>query len=257
MSNNPTMNTERAVNTEHAGTTAQRIERKYPLPDEQLPQVIEAVNDVLPVYRYNGSTDWSSLRTTYLDTREHQCFKEHLQLLPVRKKIRIRQYGHSGKYEPLCWIELKIKDRNMRLKRRFRCTPEHAARLLQGEDIGRDIRAINTEQACSIYPVIHGMIQELGLRPVIRVDYDRLSFQNPEDPDVRVTVDREIQFRAATGNLSGQLNGMVLELKYNGQRPSWMSALRTQLEISRRRQYSKFARSMKKLDKLRQLEGHL
>jgi SPX domain protein involved in polyphosphate accumulation len=249
------MSGSQTMKTETIGTTAQRIERKYPVPDEQLPQVLETMSGLLPVYRFSGSNDWSSLRTTYLDTHDRQCFREYLLALPLRKKIRIRQYGHNGVHESLCWIELKIKDRNLSMKRRFRCTPEQAAQLLQGQDIERDVHAINTEEASRVYPIIRGMIQELNLRPAVRVDYERISFQSADAPGARVTVDREIRFRAATGHMAGQLNGMILEVKYNGLRPLWMPTLQRQLEISQRKRYSKFARSMKKLEKLRECEG--
>ena len=64
-----------------ASTTSQRVERKYPLPDAMLDTAVTALCSVLPIYRYAGSHDWTSIRTTYLDTDDLQCYEDYLQNL--------------------------------------------------------------------------------------------------------------------------------------------------------------------------------
>ncbi len=237
------------------GTTARRIERKYPLSEERLAEVIDAVGNLLPIYRHDGGGDWSSLRTVYLDTADRRCFREYLEALPVRKKIRIRRYGREGQFEQVCWVELKVKDRSVSRKRRFRVMPNHMAALLRGETIDDHVRDLNDEPGFSIYRTIRGLIRDQDLRPAVRVDYERMSFQDPENADVRMTIDRALRFRSSACGLAGELSGMVLELKYNGECPLWMPSLQRQLEIQRRKRFSKFARSMLRLEELREIKG--
>jgi hypothetical protein len=76
----------------------------------------------------------------------------------------------------------------------------------------------------------------------------------PEDPDLRVTLDRQVQFRSVGGLQDGLLEGMIVEIKHNGTRPQWWRPLRKRLGLERALRFSKFARSMKQLNRLLERE---
>ncbi|MCP4589387.1 MAG: polyphosphate polymerase domain-containing protein [bacterium] len=239
-----------------AGTTSQRVERKYLLSEDQLQDGIEQAGAILPIYRYAGVRDWYSLRTTYLDTDDLQVFQEYLRDCPVRRKIRIRQYVVHGQIDGHSWVELKEKRRNLHLKQRFRCSARAVALLLRGEDIQNDLRAWNTNNVRPVYHLIRSMILDQRLTPVVHVDYERIAFQYEQNLSMRITLDRNVRFRASNnGDQPRKLSGLVLELKHTDARPECMRALPRLLGASRRRRFSKFGRAMRELDPSPESDG--
>lgn len=238
-----------------ANTTSQRFERKYPLCVAVLDGATNEVRSILPVHHYAGPHDWSSIRTTYLDTLDSQCFQEYLQDLPVRRKVRIRQYGANGKIEDLCWFELKLKHESLSLKRRFCCKREDVQPFLQGKDIGERIGPEQDPKVQHAYRLVRSTVLDLHLLPVVRIDYDRIAFQHATDPTLRMTLDRNLRFCSASREYQGRLEGLVLEIKHAGDRPAWVKELQDKLGLKRMYRYSKFGRCMKRLEKLKAAEG--
>lgn len=234
------------------GTTSQRVERKYPLCVIVKEEAINALRAIRPVYRYDSSGDWSSIRTTYLDTLNFQCYQEYLQDLPIRRKVRIRQYGVNGRFGDTCWFEMKLKNERVSMKRRFQCSLEDAARMLKGENILDRIGPAGGPDLRRAYHLIFGAITEQELVPVVRVDYERISFQDPADPNLRLTLDRQLRFCSASREHRGRLEGLVLEIKYTGDQPAWLPILEQRISMKRIIRYSKFGRAMKRLAKLRE-----
>jgi SPX domain protein involved in polyphosphate accumulation len=231
------------------GTTNRRVEVKYPLAEDRQDAAISAMMDVLPIYRYTGTHDWSHIRTLYLDTPDLQCYDEYLKALPIRRKIRIRQYGVGREFEDKCWVEIKVKNYRLSLKRRFCCLLEDVEDLISGKDILSRARPFNDEDIKPTYDVIRAMIAERGLLPAVRVDYERLSFQQPDDPRIRMTLDRNVRYRSARNDHAGRLPGLIVEVKHNGVRPNWLPGLRMNLGLKRVKRFSKFARSLRALHK--------
>jgi SPX domain protein involved in polyphosphate accumulation len=235
-------------------TTSQRIERKYPLPDGMLDLAVARLSEILPVHRYAGSHDWSSIRTTYLDTPDFSAYQEYLVRMPIRKKIRIRQYGVAGVFGDLCWVEIKIKNHRISLKRRFCCRRAELVSLMQGEDILDHIVACNEGEVAQTYRAIRTMILEQRLRPAVRLDYERLAFQAPDSQGFRMTLDRNLRFLSGCGGYSGVLEGLVIESKHHGEEPEHLREMRRSLGLKRARRFSKFARSVQRLLDLQEQE---
>ena len=235
-------------------TASQRVERKYPLPASMLDVAVAELCTVLPIYRYAGTHDWSSLRTTYLDTDDMQCYREYLQNLPVRRKIRIRQYGVNGHFEDVCWVELKVKNRNISLKRRFCCLTSDLPLLMEGKDILDRVMSQNETDVSRTYHLIRSMLLEQRLTPTVRVDYERMSFQPDDGDGPRLTLDRNVRFCSASLRHRGSLEGLIVEVKHDGTKPPWFTGLREELGLRRARRFSKFARSVRQVIELRENE---
>jgi SPX domain protein involved in polyphosphate accumulation len=235
-------------------TTSQRVERKYPLPNHMLPLVEEGLRRYLPVYHHVGQHDWVSMQTIYLDTPDLQCYQEYLDRLPVRRKIRVRQYGINGKFDDICWVEIKVKKKKLSLKRRFRCLSDDLGLLIKGEDILDRIAERNEADISQTYHVIRSMILEQELVPAVRVRYERMSFQPAESNGLRVTLDRNVRFASPCRQYKAHLNGLILEVKHHGNRPMWVKELKDQLGMRRAKRFSKFARSIRDLCAMREQE---
>lgn len=228
-------------------TTSQRVERKYALPDAMLDLAVARLSELLPIHRYAGDHDWSSIRTMYLDTADFTAYREYLVRLPLRKKIRIRQYGVAGEFSNLCWVEIKIKNHRLSLKRRFCCRKPELAALMRGEDVLDRVAPCNEGDITQIYSAIRAMILEQRLRPAVRVEYERLAFQGPDSRSFRITLDRNLRFVSGCGCYSGILEGLVIESKHHGDEPEHLREMRRSLGLKRVKRFSKFARSMQRI----------
>lgn len=226
-------------------TTSQRVERKYPLPDAMLDLAVARLSELLPVHHYTGNHDWSSIRTTYLDSADLAAYQDYLVRLPLRKKIRIRQYGVDGVFGDRCWVEIKIKNHRISLKRRFCCRKPELVSLMNGEDILDRIADCNEGDIARTYGTIRSMIVEQQLRPAVRLDYERLAFQSPDSQGFRMTLDRNLRFVSGCGGYRGVLEGLVIETKHHGEEPEHLREMRRRLGVKRAKRFSKFARSIK------------
>ena len=74
------------------------------------------------------------------------------------------------------------------------------------------------------------------LRPAVYLNYDRTAFYSKEDPDLRITFDRNIHFRTDDLSLQSLPGGRfvirpgesIMEIKAAGAMPLWLTALLTQ-----------------------------
>ena len=228
-------------------TTSQRVERKYPLPDAMLDLAVARLSEILPIHRYAGDHDWSSIRTTYLDTADFAAYQDYLVRLPLRKKIRIRQYGVDGLFGELFWVEIKIKNHRISLKRRFCCRRPELLSLMRGEDILDRIVDCNEGDIAHTYGAIRSMILDQKLKPAVRLDYERLAFQSPDSQGFRMTLDRNVRFVSGCGGYQGMLEGLVIETKHHGEEPEHLREMRRGLGVKRAKRFSKFARSIKRI----------
>jgi SPX domain protein involved in polyphosphate accumulation len=128
--------------------------------------------------------------------------------------------------------------------------------FLQGKDIIDRIGPEDDPKNRQAYKMVRSAVLDLKLLPVVRVDYDRIAFQNPADATLRMTLDRNLRFCSASREYSGRLEGLVLEVKHAGDRPAWLTQFREDLGLKRVYRYSKFGRCMKRLLKLKAAEGN-
>jgi SPX domain protein involved in polyphosphate accumulation len=226
-----------------------RRERKFPRPAGEWDRVIAAVAARLPVERFDGVHDLVNIRTVYLDTPPLDVYREYRERRPVRTKLRIRQYGFDGRFGDECWVEIKSKRRFETLKRRFRCDSDTVLALMAGQDVRERVAALNDRRpdALAVHRAARRMILNRGLGPVVRVDYQRVSFQQPGAPGARVTVDRGVAFRGAANPRTERLDGIVLEVKHAAAPPSWLPRFLEGLGIAGAGRFSKYARAVEAL----------
>jgi hypothetical protein len=230
-------------------TIIERVEQKYPLPGDCFDAMRACAERYLPVFRYDGIHDLWQIRTTYLDTPDLLCYREYCERLPVRSKVRIRQYSVDGNYGETCWVELKIKRDIYCFKRRFMCHVHDVPDLLAGRDIlGRVLKATGDLPAvAATYRAVRDRIVTLGMMPIVRIDYHRVAFQHPNSSEHRLTVDRDIRWFSTGQQTSPGLDTTLVELKYRTDPPDWLPALLADLNGAADAPFSKYAKAVKRL----------
>lgn len=86
-----------------------------------------------------------------------------------------------------------------------------------------------------------------NLQPAVYLNYDRTAFYSKEDPDLRITFDRNIHFRTDDLSLQSLPGGRfvirpgesIMEIKADGAMPLWLTALLTQAG-AKRTSFSKY-----------------
>jgi len=223
-----------------------RRERKVPLAAARWMNILSCAERHLPVERFDGVHDLVSIKTTYLDTADLAIFREYEERKPVRTKVRVRQYGYHGVFDARSWVEIKIKRRLESDKRRFCCSAELLTDLMRGADLAEHVRGLNSgsDEAVRIFQEAQGLIVGRGLRPVVRVEYERMSFQDGSSSEARVTVDRNVRLAPASGTTATEYEGIILEIKYRRPAPDSIRRLWTELNVTRSRRFSKFAEAI-------------
>ena len=161
----------------------QRTEIKYLLSEAQYLALRERLKGLAGVDAY-GETD---ILNIYYDTPDFNLIRTSLEKPIYKEKLRLRSYGTPGRETP-SFIEIKKKYQGVVYKRRIDAPYMDAKDYLEGKkDLNRksqikaEIDAFRTGYQ--------------GLRPAMAISYKRIAMIGTEDPELRITFDREIRWR--------------------------------------------------------------
>lgn len=204
----------------------QRYEIKYLMTRRQQ----EALLAIMRPYMVPDAYSHSSIRNLYLDTPDYRLIRRSLEKPVYKEKVRVRSYGSAGREDPV-FVELKKKYRSVVYKRRLSLPQAQAMACLEGTEPWPDTQ-IGSELA-------YAMAFYRDLSPAVFLSYERDAFRGVEDPEFRVTFDRDIRFRREVLTLESgtwgvpllQPNQVLMELKVAGGLPLWMAHALSRLQI--------------------------
>jgi SPX domain protein involved in polyphosphate accumulation len=211
---------------------------------------MNTVQKFAPVFMFAKDQPVTHVRTTYLDNETFDTYYDWLNREPIRYKIRYRQYGYNGEFSDEVWMEMKIKNHSISQKKRFKIKAQHVDKFTSGEDVLKEVVKENKKNRDIVetYTRIQGYIVSKELKPVLTIEYKRVSFQPSEDSDVRITLDRDIVIRNLVTGQTAQDKCVVLETKVSGPRtPLWLNDLMEELGTTQDVRFSKFAVGMQQL----------
>jgi hypothetical protein len=204
-----------------------RHELKFLVPSGTRGEIVEAAAAMMELDPHcrGGSYLVSSV---YYDTADRRFFREKVDGVPSRIKVRVRGYGASD--APL-FLEIKERRGNLLFKRRANVTPEEAAAFATGDppqaddDVKREVGSLT---------------RALSLVPSVRVLFERTAFVAGVG-SLRLTLDRNVRGdrrfeETASGEGTPVLPpGMhVVEVKTPFGVPPWLSGLFSRLGCARR-----------------------
>jgi hypothetical protein len=228
-------------------TAFERFELKYWVTERLAQRVLDFALPSLKRDAHAVTKDDQRNTTLYLDTRGFQFCENHLQLSPDRTKLRIRAYGRPlGK---LAFFEVKRKVKVITLKERLALPMGEVENVLSR-------RPIRCELSDEARRTLGDFIFQMCLhraQPKVFVSCFREAFESRiAGEDVRLTVDRELMYQAADGFGFNPVEGRyspilegddsrpshgsrraMLELKFNGTPPRWMTELVRHFNLQR------------------------
>lgn len=206
-----------------------RQEIKYIISDDTFRRLSDVLAGSMEPDKHNIDGKTYHISNIYYDTPQHDIIRKSIDKPVYKVKLRLRTYG-AAKPEDKVFLELKKKFISLVNKRRTAINLEEA------------VRYIETRKKPQLMPYMNGQVlNEIdyfirsyeGLRPMVRLSYDRFAFFGREDKSFRVTFDSNIRSRRSdvrldTGNYGELLlpGGLwVMEVKAERAVPLWFSRL--------------------------------
>ena len=196
----------------------QRKEVKYLLNSVQL-------QTLMPILRLHMEPDvfpHSSIGNLYYDTPDYRLIRRSLEKPEYKEKLRLRSYGVPGSDSPV-FPEIKKKAGGIVYKRRVSMGCEDAMDYLGGRCPGPEGQIFRElDWMLSAYP---------ELAPRVFLSYERDSWRGSDEPELRLTLDRDIFYRTYDLDLRWGFRGTpilfpdqtLMEIKIPGAAPMWLS----------------------------------
>ena len=242
-----------------------RIEVKYLLDETTYRRLRERLKGMAEVDRYGES----SILNIYYDTHDYRLIRTSLDKPLYKEKLRLRSYGTPTKESP-AFVEIKKKYDGVVYKRRIDMKYADALDYLNqsiDNNMSETDRMNNNRTDDKInYPekesitardhkntkdkekmVNHQIRREIdsmrdyykNLQPMMAISYDRIAMFGTEDPELRITFDRNIRYRTDRldlryGNVGTDIlkpNQRLMELKIAGAMPIKLARIFSELRI--------------------------
>ena len=206
--------------------TFKRTEKKYLLTSEQYDALWEGMAPYLEPDEYPRSTVCS----IYYDTDDYRLIRHSLDAPVYKEKLRLRSYNVPGEQDPV-FVELKKKFKGVVYKRRVCLPARKAAAWLNGESPpGEDGQMIRE---------IDWFLHSVQPRAKVYLACDRYAWRAKDDPELRITFDRELRWRETELDLCAGDRGepllpagqVLMEIKTPAAAPLWLAHLLSELKI--------------------------
>ena len=204
-----------------------RTEIKYLLSEEQYDELLSFLKDIARVDEY-GET---RINNIYFDTPDYRLIRTSLEKPIYKEKLRLRTYGNTDD-DTSAFIEIKKKYDGVVYKRRIGGTYRDAYNYLVNGADPIDDSQISRE--------IEGLINMYeGLRPAMKICYDRIAMVGINDPELRITFDKNIEWSddemdlrsAKSGNPILKNGQRMMEIKVANSMPLEIAAKLSELNI--------------------------
>ena len=205
----------------------ERIEKKFWMTAEQYQALLPLFDAKMNRDRFGIST----ICNIYYDTVDYTLIRRSIERPPFKEKLRLRSYG-IPKNDDMVFVEIKRKLNGIGYKRRIRVTFAEAKRLCRGEPIQCDDRQIEAE--------LLAFIERYHPKPMVYLTYRRYAMTAKDDPEFRVTIDRDLRYRMSDPENPGE-DGMkpimeddssvLMEIKALGAIPRWLTDEMSRLKI--------------------------
>ena len=216
----------------------QRYEKKYILDEKKMAEILPQIRQHMEEDEHciGGST--YSIANLYFDTEGSDVIRESLTKPFYKEKLRLRSYGIPRFPTDRVFLEIKKKVNGMVTKRRAKLNLEEAEHFLRDGVRPSGISYMNGQVLREIdYYRYHKKVS-----PVMRLSYDRLAFFDRDNPQFRLTFDRNIRYLRMGGDVGGwepdrpgQLlmseDFRLMEVKVSDAYPFWFARMLSEADI--------------------------
>ena len=197
-----------------------RYEKKYLLSAGQYEALFRALEGRIVPDLYHRSTVCS----LYYDTEDYALIRRSLDAPVYKEKLRVRSYSVPDA-DGEVFVELKKKFEGMVYKRRIPMRAREAAAYLAGEAPPPENSQMTRE--------LDWFLRTNRVSPKVFIACDRTAWVARDDPELRITFDENLRWRATELDLTRGSGGayllapgeVLMEIKIPGATPLWLSRL--------------------------------
>ncbi len=229
-------------------STFMRKELKYMLSMEQYEALLVEIHKyMIPDKFCVGGKDYG-IYNLYYDTPDDYLIRTSLEKPRYKEKIRLRSYYSPANPDDKVFLEIKKKVNGIVTKRRVTLTLAESDAYMLHRQKPVDMSKYLQRQIFSELDVF--MNSYYDIKPKQYISYQRSAFFGKDDPDFRLTFDRQLTERRYDLSLSlpsygAQIiapNQRLMEVKIAGAMPIWLAEAMSRLQIYKI-SFSKYGRA--------------
>ena len=230
-------------------STFQRREVKFLLTQEQFEGLLPIVHEHMNPDAYCVDGKEYGIYNIYYDTPDNFLIRQSIEKPYYKEKLRLRSYYSPAEQDSSVFLEVKKKIGGIVTKRRVAMTLAEAEEYILSRTKPHYERYIDRQviKELDVFLDFYDSIQ-----PRQYISYQRAAFFGKDDPEFRLTFDRQITARRydltlAKGSYGTQLilpDQRLMEIKVPGSLPLWMSQALSELGI-RKASFSKYGTAYK------------
>ena len=225
-------------------STFQRREVKFLLTQEQFEALLPVVHEYMNPDKYCVNGKEYGIYNIYYDTPDNFLIRQSIAKPYYKEKLRLRSYYSPAEPDSSVFLEVKKKIGGIVTKRRVAMTLSEAESYIQTRVKPHYERFIDKQvmKELDVFLNFYDSIQ-----PRQYISYQRAAFFGKDDPEFRLTFDRQITARRYDLTLAKESYGTqlilpderLMEIKVPGALPLWMSNALSELGI-RKASFSKY-----------------
>ncbi len=230
-------------------STFQRREVKFLLSKEQFDALLPIVHEHMNPDKFCLDGKEYGIYNLYYDTPDNLLIRRSIEKPYYKEKLRLRSYYSPASPDASVFLEVKKKIGGIVTKRRVAMMLQDAEAYVESRVKPHYERFID-KQVMKEMDVFLNFYDSIAPRQYI--SYQRAAFFGKDNPDFRLTFDREITARRYDLSLGMDSYGSqiilpdqrLMEIKVPGAFPMWMTQALSELQI-RRISFSKYGRAYK------------
>lgn len=231
-----------------SANTFERKEKKILVDETIFPELEARLLEHLVPDKFNIGGRPYEICNIYFDDEYRSITRHSVSKPAYKEKLRLRSYGTpSGEDE--VFFEIKRKLAGIGTKRRARLKLSEVEKYLETGVLPQT----NTYIDGQVMREIDYFVKTKALRPTVYIGYMRNAYFAADDPELRLTVDRDIltrydDLRLESGRYGEPLlpeGKLLTEIKFSGATPLWLARTLSEFGLSYMT-YSKVGRDFEK-----------
>lgn len=171
----------------------------------------------------------------YFDTEDDDVIRRSLEKPYYKEKLRMRSYTLPTCDDDMVFLELKKKIGGVVSKRRVRMTLSQATNFIEKGNIP----AMDRYKDKQVLEEIADFLSRNPAKEKVYISYERRAYFDKDNPELRVSVDKNILTRRKDVNLiSGDYGAellsegrMLMEIKCDAHIPLWLCHLLSEMKL--------------------------
>ncbi|MBE5926650.1 MAG: polyphosphate polymerase domain-containing protein [Lachnospiraceae bacterium] len=204
-----------------------RYEKKYMIDDDTYQMLQKKLSSYMRGDKHHEDEEFYTICNVYFDTKDNELIRRSIDKPIYKEKLRLRSYGVPDINQEV-FLEIKKKYKKIVNKRRTSIVLKDAYEFIRTGVIPDG----NEKQNMQVLKEIQYFIKVYGeLEPAVYIAYDRKALFGIEEPNLRITFDKNIRTRRydielEKGDAGREISPegkWLMEIKSHKAMPLWLS----------------------------------